>query len=112
MKIRFEGLEEREAFNECVRNVEGGTISPGGAAILLGVSRQMVHKLINTGRVRAWSYFYRAAARPEIEISVRDLVRYGIATGRATLEDFGFRGEIVQREFGLMVDEGELARIG
>lgn len=111
MKTRFEGLEELEAFNECVRNVEGGTISPGGGAILLATSRQRIHQLIEAGTVRAWRYFHSPRARPEIEVSVRDLVRHGIARGRATVEDFGYRGEIVQRELALAFDESQDAVI-
>ena len=99
MKTHFEGFEEEEAYHECLRAVEGGTISPGGAGILLGMSRQRIHVLMSEGTLRAWRWYERPDSKPEIEVSVRDLVTHGVKTGRLrTLEDCGYRAEIVRVE--------------
>lgn len=51
-----------------------GTISPGGAAAALGVTRQMVHKLIAQGKLRAVVYCDRPGGKAGyIEVSVRDV---------------------------------------
>lgn len=95
MVIEFRGRAQFREFLDTVARVEeeGGTISPGGAAALLRVSRQRIHKLIHDNpSVRAWTYAENWLAQAltdrglsslvYIEISVRDLVRYGVRRGR------------------------------
>ena len=81
---KFKGRENFQAFLEAVRQVEGGTVSPGGAAAILRVTRQGVEKLIDTGHLRAWE-FYEGWPKARVtyrEISVRDLITYGVKTGK------------------------------
>lgn len=80
----FRGRENFQAYLDAVRQVEAGTVSPGGAGMILGVSRQGIDKLIETGHLRAW-LFYEGWPKPRCtykEISVRDLIEYGVRTGR------------------------------
>ena len=93
MVERIHGYEKRKLFDELLAEVEGGVISPGGASRILGVTRQAVLKLIDGPHVRAWAYYYDFGPQADyVEISVRDLVRYGVRTGRiAKVEDCAFR---------------------
>ena len=84
----FRGRQAFHAWLEAVDQVEGGTISPGGGAQLLGYTRQAIHNLITRGHVRAW-VFYEDRVKPAtyIEIAVRDLLAHGVRTGRIRSED-------------------------
>lgn len=79
----FIGRDQKEMFFESVKAIPGGGISPGGAALLLGVTRQMIAKLIYSHpEVRAWVYRERLG-QPAVylEVAVRDLLRYGVKQG-------------------------------
>lgn len=81
---KFKGRENFQAYMDALAQVDGGTISPGGAAALLRLTRQGVDRLIDSGHLRVWE-FYEGAWLPRVayrEISVRDLVRYGVRSGR------------------------------
>lgn len=99
----FVGLDEREQYFETLQQVEGGTLSPGGAAAVLRVSRQGIWDLIDRGKLRVW-YHYESAAdqrkrRGFIEVSLRDVVEHGVRVGRIRqYEDVGLYGELVRRE--------------
>ena len=72
-------LAELERINE----TEGGTVSPGGGATMLGYTRQMINYLVKNEGVRAWAYsegIHRRATY--MEVSVWDLIAHGIKTGR------------------------------
>lgn len=98
MVYEFKGRSQvEEYFRVCAAmQEEGGTLSPGGAAALLGITRQSVHELIRENpNIRAWVFYedylfglmQRAAY---LEISVVDLVRHGVRTGRIdSVEDCG-----------------------
>ena len=110
----YRGPSELEQFHRDVEAVlaEGDqVISPGGAAILLGVSRQYVWELVKTPtrNVRAWCY-YDGIFRQRLEIahiSVRDLVRAGVRSGRVqSINDLGFRSPEVQRILDYVMAEG------
>jgi len=46
--------------NYCIDHPEASnSVSPGGAASMLGVSRQRVHSLMSTGKLRAWVIYER-----------------------------------------------------
>jgi len=56
---------------------EGGTISPGGAAAILKVSRQQIHNLISHGILESWYYYELGLEkRPYILISKRDIEKH------------------------------------
>jgi hypothetical protein len=90
----FEGRDALIEMADACRNIEGGTVSPGGASAILGVSRQMIHKLVEKGELRCWAIRempYWTVALIEMDfskrivymsISVHDVVRYGIRVGR------------------------------
>src|SRR4051794_29936530 len=73
-QVYLQALEEQQS--------EGGTVSPGGAAAILGVSRQRVHDLLREGRFRAWAFYERPVDRAGyVEIAVRDIVEHGVRIG-------------------------------
>lgn len=82
----------RQRFNEyldTIRQVEGGTLSPGGAASMLRCSRQFIHKLLKQGKLEAWLYYEEGHKRPDYgEIAVRDLEAYAAKYGRGEPEEF------------------------
>ena len=94
---KFRGRENFQAYLEALGQVDGGTVSPGGAAALLGVSRQGIDRLIEFGHLRAWE-FYEGWPKPRVtyrEISARDLIRYGVRTGKIESDEgsnLGFPG--------------------
>ena len=90
----------RERWGEFLRTVEeanerDGTISPGGAGRLLGVSRQRVYQIVQENQdVRAWAFFEHWSTRQAevYEIAVRDLLRWAVRIGRVTsVDDLGWR---------------------
>jgi hypothetical protein len=85
----FIGREQKQMFFESVQAIPGGGISPGGAALLLGVTRQRIGVLVyHTDYVRAWIYRDRPGHQAcYLEISVRDLLRYGVLMGRFKVGD-------------------------
>lgn len=94
---RYVGDEDYARFLDATNaeQEDCGVISPGGAAMLLRVSRQRVYQIINDrADVRAWAFFeHRASQRPsELYVSIRDLVRYGKEQREMTEADFGFFG--------------------
>lgn len=81
---KFKGRENFQAYLNAVGQVEAGTISPGGAAAVLRVSRQAIDSLIEAGHLRCWQ-FYEGWPKPRCtykEIAVRDLIEWGVRTGK------------------------------
>jgi hypothetical protein len=85
----FIGRDQKATFFDSLKVIPGGGISPGGAALMLGVTRQMVGLLIyQNPEVRAWIYRdYLGQQAVYIEISVTDLLRYGVKQGRFQVGD-------------------------
>lgn len=90
----------RENWGQFLRTVEeanerDGTISPGGAGRLLGVSRERIYAILRDyPDVTAWAFYDRPKDRNAevFEISVRDLLRYAVRGGRMrSVEDLGWR---------------------
>jgi hypothetical protein len=82
MKV-FRGRGQFDDYLVALRSVEGGTISPGGAAIMLGYTRQRIWQLVKSGELRAWVFYEeRSTAAIYAEIAVEDVIRYGIKMGR------------------------------
>jgi hypothetical protein len=85
----------RENWGEFLRVVErateeDGTLSPGGASRLVGVSRQRVCMIVDTHEeVRAWAFYESKLHRhAEVyEINVRDLLRWAVKVGRVQSEE-------------------------
>jgi len=102
-KREFHGLDEKDDYLQTVMTVEGGTLSPGGAASLLRMSREGIWQLIRRGQVRTWMYFDGRTKQPAmIDVSIRDLVRHGVRTGRIkSYADVGYGAEVVRREVDL-----------
>jgi len=99
----FKGARELEEYGRVVGEVEGGTVSPGGAAAILRISRQSVHELLQKGKARSWVHYPDELASLRragyVYISVRDLVEYGVRVGRITCrEDVGLVGEGIFEE--------------
>ena len=96
MVMEFSG---RDQFGECLEalqkaDAEGGTLSPGGASMLLGVSRQRVLALVEThDDIRAWLYYERWGKQAHLyEISVPDLIRWAVRAGQfRSEEDLGLQ---------------------
>jgi hypothetical protein len=114
-KREFVGVDERPAYLDLIRSMEGGTCSPGSAAAILRVSRERIHALMRAGLVRHWRYFSSPGTLPDmIDISIRDLVTYGVSTGRIQgQEDVGIASYLVRQEIERLfpVDEAEQAAI-
>lgn len=88
MAFKFRGREEWSAYLQALSDEDRdglSTISPGGAATLVGVSRQRILSLIDQPltSVRAWE-FYEGFGRQAryVEVSVLDLLRWALDTGR------------------------------
>ena len=61
----------------------GRLVSPGGAAALLGVSRQTVHTLLKRGELRAFRSDEEAHNIPKwVYIPLDDIYAYGERVGR------------------------------
>jgi len=60
-----------------------GLVSPGGVALILGVSRQRVHQIIARDEIDAY-VFYESENKPFsfCEIPVYQVIRYGVSVGR------------------------------
>jgi hypothetical protein len=98
----FHGREQFKDFLHTVERVQGNTISPGGAAILLGYTRQRVHQLISEGVVRSWRYFesYRDKRPSYEEVSLRDLILHALRLDKVrSVEDLGMQAPVITEEF-------------
>lgn len=100
MVYKYVGSQQMGKFLDDVRSVADNDImvSPAGAAALLGLSRQRIHQILDEREdVRAWAFYeqHRRLLRTELKqaymyLSVADLLRYGLRTGRIeTSEDLG-----------------------
>ena len=61
----------------------GHLVTPGGAAILLGLSRQTIYSLCQAGQVRAFRGGHETRVRQWIYIPLDDVRAYAIRTGRS-----------------------------
>jgi Arc/MetJ family transcription regulator len=119
MVIRYKGVDEFEAWMAAcdAESDQGGpgTISPGGAAMLLGVTRSRVNQLIaENADIRAYAFHELMCSTKAgaVEISVRDLVRWGVSRGKRAVEDYGFFFARLQRALDLALQlEAELAAV-
>ena len=68
--------------------MRGGTISPGGAGALLGITRQRVYTIAQDhADVRAWAFYEEKGQKAEVfEIAVEDLLRWAVRRGRIKSE--------------------------
>jgi excisionase family DNA binding protein len=62
---------------------EGHVVSPAGAAILLGVSRQTVYTLCESGQLRAFRGGRETRLREWIYVPLADVRAYARRTGRS-----------------------------
>lgn len=101
MIYEYRGHGMKEEFFRSVAEVAGGTVSPGGAVQLLRISRQYVDKLMMMPEVRAWVLYEGRISRASIvEISIRDLIRYGYRVGRLkNITDIGLGFPISEEEW-------------
>lgn len=99
-KREFVGPDQRQAFFRTLDAVEGGTLSPGGAAAVIRFTRQGIWRLIRAGHVRSWTYQDRPGGPVDLaEVSLRDVVAWAVDHGHITsYEQVGLRGEIVRAE--------------
>ena len=93
-------LVAQAAYWDVVRAVPGGTVSPGGAAVMLGVSRQRIQEIVKLPGVRAWVFHYPFSVQAAyMEISVRDIVAYGFRVGRIkSIDEVPLIGEDIKRQ--------------
>jgi hypothetical protein len=100
MVTKYFGETQQQAFHEEIARLigEGHCIySPGGAAAAVGLTRQRIHQLIEDDRfnIRAWAYYedrQRMFRKPQkvlayMYVSMPDLLRYAVATGRIESKD-------------------------
>lgn len=91
MVTEFRGRAKWREFLEVMRvaDDQGGTISPGGASQMLGITRQRVHEVVNERPdVRAWAYYSeRDRTARNFEISVPDLLKWAVRVGRIRSEE-------------------------
>ena len=87
--VKIVGLENRAAFHKLVDAVEGGVVSPGGAAMMVGYSRQRIYQLIDGEEVRSWAFYERGRDRHPSEqyVSLRDLLKHAIRVGKVREAD-------------------------
>lgn len=79
----WRGDECYEEYRAAYQAAEGLTISPGGAAAILRMSRQAVWWLARSGHVRCWVLYASKGTRPMYaEFSIQDLLLWGFETGR------------------------------
>lgn len=85
----YKGRERFHAYLDAVRSYEGATVSPGGAAAILGVTRQRIHQLMKAGRLESWLFYDgERGNRPSYcEISVADCHQYVKECGRGMTEE-------------------------
>jgi hypothetical protein len=83
--VRFRGRKHFAEYWEAIKDVEGGTISPGGVAQILRMTRQGAFYLLKHRKFRAWEYYEEYNKLPSyVEVSVLDVVRYAIEAGTIT----------------------------
>lgn len=101
LKVRvFVGRERFRDYLEAVQAVEGGTISPGGAAQRLHCSRQFVHKLCSRGRLRAWMFYEAGHDRADyVEIAAVDVEAYAEKYGKGEPAEFAYSVDKVNRRW-------------
>lgn len=93
MVIEFRGREQKAAYLQAVTDEERdglGTISPGGAGTMVGVSRQRIYELMNSNfsGVRTWFYFEGDTRQATyIDVSILDLLRWAVRVGRIQAGD-------------------------
>ena len=91
MVIEFYGRDEWSEYLKAVEAEDqvGGTASPGTAGALLGVSRQRIQQIVDSfPDVRAWLYYERKGRQSAMyEVSVRDLLRWAVRSGRIQSEE-------------------------
>lgn len=105
-------LKDMEEFRKVADYFEGGVLSPGGAAGMLGVSRAMIHQLERDGKIRAYrviadekfwehepSYVRLLASKKGqyIWIPIDDLVNYALEVGRENISS-SMRHEVEKRK--------------
>lgn len=100
----YRGREHFDEYVNAIRSTECGTISPGGAGALIKTSRQWVHNLINRNLLETWVFYesYAPKRAAYIEVSVKDLILYGVAMGKIRKKDdlgLGFPGEDIDKVF-------------
>ena len=92
----YHGRQDYERFLGDVTEAldKHGTLSPGGASMLLGVSRQRVYELIQTiPYIEAWAYYderpspVKRRQADSLEVSVRGLLTWAVRTGRFNSEE-------------------------
>jgi hypothetical protein len=99
MLTEYRGRERWAEFLAVVQqaNDEGGTVSPGGAGMLVGVKRQRIYEIVRDhADVRAWSFYGNVTDRQAevYEVSVEDLLRWAVRLGRIRTEaDLGLPWE-------------------
>lgn len=96
----FRGRNQFQSYLQAVESVEGGTVSPGGAALIMGFSREGVWDMIRRGAVRSWTFYEDWSARPDyVEVSIRDLVEWGVQRGRIrSYRDCHMASELLRKE--------------
>nr|WP_296440212.1 hypothetical protein [Phytobacter sp.] len=104
MIYSYSGQQNLKLLHQAIAEIEGGTVSPGGAAALLQTSRQNIRKIVEERNdVRAWAFYHDGnPARRRAQymyISIWDLIAYGVRLGR--IEDIADLGLGV----GISIDE-------
>lgn len=112
MVVEFKGRENWRAFLDELQaqDERGGTISPNGAAMMLGVTRQRVQDLVNANaNIRAYAYYDHGDWRARVyEVSVPDLLFWAVRSGRIqSEEDLGLPWEGLKLQVRRLLERKE-----
>jgi hypothetical protein len=86
------GRDRFDDYTEAVRQVPGGTMSPGGAALRMHVTRQYVHYLMKEGKLEFWLWRPGEGRRAHYcEIAIRDVDAFIASHGKGQDAEFSER---------------------
>lgn len=70
----FRGMDELDDFARALEEYGKMTCSPVDAAVMLGVSRQRLHVLIDRGRFRVWAWSEHGDRWDLMRLAVDDVI--------------------------------------
>lgn len=71
--MQFERLEQLDSYVEALEAYGKLTFTPTVAAFVLGCTRSAIYKLLESGRLRAWSWSESGEVRADVQIAAEDV---------------------------------------